>query len=362
MTDILEAATSFAGTPYALPPDGVTTLDCSLFVIKAAKAADRSIPPEARTAEQIRWALPSRIPFPSVIAGDLLFFEKTYFPREQPGPDGLLATHVGISLGAGTFKMWDANDARGHVGITDITTSYWQSRLIEARRLPDTAPTLTTRRALHLTDSGVRLRSFPSRLKGRILVSNLGPAGTAVQPIDTSGWTLVRTASGDVGWAASQYLRPVDASPATDPAGLSMEPDHEFTFAELWPHIESAAALHDANPQVTAAVIAQESSFRNWRVHRDDTGHGLVGLDDRGLLADFEAWSGLTIGRGAGAALIPPGMQIAYLAKTLAAYAERFGGPYQAARAWHRGEAFWDDQLGTRYERLIRQHVRELFG
>ena len=140
-----------------------------------------------------------------------------------------------------------------------------------------------------------------------------------------------------------------------------MEPDHLFTFAELRPIIESAASEYRTDAQGVAGVIQQESTWRNWRVHRDGTGHGLVGLDDNGLLPDFEQWSGLTIGRGSSAAIIPPGLQIAYLAKTLNAYSKTVGSPYNAARAWHRGEGLWWDSLGVRYEELIRAHIANLY-
>jgi hypothetical protein len=142
-----------------------------------------------------------------------------------------------------------------------------------------------------------------------------------------------------------------------------MEPDHQFSFADLWPTIEAiASTIGRADPQAMAGVIQQELSWRNLRVHPDHTGHGLIGLDDHGMLPDFERWSGLTIGRGPGAAIIPPGMQIEFLAKTLAEYAISFGSPYAAARAWHRGERLMNDAAGISYERLIRAHVAALFG
>jgi hypothetical protein len=188
-----------------------------------------------------------------------------------------------------------------------------------------------------------------------------------VTPLSDHAWRNVRTRSGTNGWVASTYLADVEPSDFADPAGglgdgLSMEPDHQFTFAELWPVIEAATAEYGADPQVMAGVIEQESTRHNYRVHLDGTGHGLAGLDDHGLLPDFERWSGLAIGRGATAAIIPPGMQIAYLALTLAAYSARLGSPYQAARAWHRGESQWGDAAGDRYEALVRGHITRLFA
>ena len=50
-----------------------------------------------------------------------------------------VATHIGISQGAGTLRMWDCHAANGEsgppgVGETDISTPYWQDYLFQARR------------------------------------------------------------------------------------------------------------------------------------------------------------------------------------------------------------------------------------
>ena len=138
-TRIIQQAQARQGIPYRLdpPPDGIHTLDCSLFVLQVLASAGVPLPSGVRTAEQIRQAtLP--VPFADVQMGDLLFFEGTYDAAGPAGPDGRLASHIGISLGAGTRRMWDANEAHG-VGLTDIGTDYWQSKLFEARRVPGLA-------------------------------------------------------------------------------------------------------------------------------------------------------------------------------------------------------------------------------
>jgi hypothetical protein len=143
---------------------------------------------------------------------------------------------------------------------------------------------------------------------------------------------------------------------------LTDEPDHLFSFEELWPTIKAAGDEFGFDAQVLAGIMEQEGGFRNWRVHRDGTGHGLLGLDDNGLLPDFERWSGITVGRGQSAISIPIAPQIRYAAHALADYADRLGGPYAAARAWHRGEGQMNDTRGQQYETLIRAHVADLFG
>lgn len=137
--DILSAAPTFAGMPYRMvpPPDGVTSIDCSLFVLKVFEAVGRPLQ-GVRTAEQIRQATVP-IDFDDVQPGDLLFFEHTYEPDEAPGPDGKIASHVGISLGRGTHRMKDAHERQSSpdaVGVTVLSQDYWQPKLFEARRHP----------------------------------------------------------------------------------------------------------------------------------------------------------------------------------------------------------------------------------
>lgn len=133
--DILAKGRDRFGLPYRLdpPPDGVNNIDCSLYVVLTYRDAGVPFPAGVRTAEQIRQACVP-IAFTDVLPGDLLFFEHTY-DAGPPSADGHIASHIGMSLGLGTKRMLDANDAKG-VGETNINTQYWQSRLFEVRRTP----------------------------------------------------------------------------------------------------------------------------------------------------------------------------------------------------------------------------------
>ncbi len=142
---------------------------------------------------------------------------------------------------------------------------------------------------------------------------------------------------------------------------LPQEADALIPRDLLWSHVQAAATAID--PRIVLGICYQESSFRNWRVHMDGTGAGLFGLDDGGLLPDFERWSGLQCGRGQNHIVIPPELQIRYACEQLGRYATQFGGDsYAAARAWHRGVGLMNDAHGQQYEALIRAHVQELFG
>ncbi len=132
--DILQAARDRFGIKYGLPP-GPGETDCSLYVRDVYEAVGLPFSPGVRVAEQERQdTVP--IPFDEVLPGDLLFFEKTYDAPGPAGPDGSIASHIGISLGAGTKRMYDANDGRGTSGETNIGTPYWQGHILEARRHP----------------------------------------------------------------------------------------------------------------------------------------------------------------------------------------------------------------------------------
>lgn len=132
---IIAQAKARQGIPYRIdpPPDGTNYLDCSLFVLQVLDAAGVPLA-GVRTAEQIRQATVP-VPFDQVRPGDLLFFEDTYDAAGPAGPDGKIASHIGISLGTGTRRMWDAHEGAG-VGETNIGTEYWQEKLFEARRAP----------------------------------------------------------------------------------------------------------------------------------------------------------------------------------------------------------------------------------
>jgi SH3-like domain-containing protein len=215
--DVLAEAAQRIGVPYRLdpPPDGENNLDCSLYVLVTFKGAGAPFPPGVRTAEQIRQCC-TPIDLGVVQAGDLLFFEHTYEPNEAPGPDGHVASHVGISLGAGTRRMWDCHcpDDSGMPGVgqTDIGTDYWQPKLFQAGRPPgfdahSEGNHLTT---YTVTASGVRLRAQPGT--SQPILDNLG-LGTTVaavsdQAVAATGhtWRHVRTAAGQVGWVAAELL------------------------------------------------------------------------------------------------------------------------------------------------------------
>jgi len=135
---VLAVAASRGGMKYRLnpPPDGVTTIDCSLYGLKTLEDAGIPLPQGVRTAEQMRQAM-RPIGWQEVLPGDFIFFEGTYDAAGPAGFDGKIASHVGISLGRGTLKMWDAHERPDGTGVgVTVLSDWWQERLFEARRPP----------------------------------------------------------------------------------------------------------------------------------------------------------------------------------------------------------------------------------
>jgi hypothetical protein len=112
---LIEAFAALRGLRYRLDPppdprDG--TVDCSLATLLAMEAVGLR-PPGVRTAEQIRQVL-TPIREDEVKPGDIIFFQDTYDAAGPAGPDGRIASHLGVSLGRGTLQMWDANETGHH--------------------------------------------------------------------------------------------------------------------------------------------------------------------------------------------------------------------------------------------------------
>jgi hypothetical protein len=229
---VLEVAEQRQGIRYRMPPDpsGSTSLDCSLFVVLTYRDAGVGLPGSARTAEQIRQAC-EPIDRADLRAGDLLFFERTYNATGQRGPDGKIATHVGIAVDGSGRQMWDCHASDDNtdlpgVGITNINQYYWEPKLFDVRRAPGLVgsedPDEMSRIPLRdvtgprfrVTTSGLRLRSAPGT-RTRIVIADLGE-GSIVTAVDSHVeerndilWRHIRAANGMEGWAAAEYLEQI---------------------------------------------------------------------------------------------------------------------------------------------------------
>ena len=242
---VLLQAAKRRGVPYRLepPPDGINHIDCSLYVLSTFRDAGIPFPDGIRTAEQIRQVC-EPTDWNALQPGDLLFFENTYTPGGPAGPDGKIASHMGISNGSGTQRMWDAHESTSGVRLsgvdeTDISTQYWQDHRLEARRprqfthddvvAAQVQPVIGTDQ-FRTVDSGVRLRQTPSAALTP-LVADLG-RDTVLRTvddlvIDAEGhhWRHVKTADGTVGYVADEFLAKVDpAKYHTLDAGVRLRP------------------------------------------------------------------------------------------------------------------------------------------
>lgn len=260
---ILEAAKSFHGIPYRMvpPPDGVNTLDCSLYVLKTFEKAGYPFPSGIRTAEQIRQVC-EPVEWSDVEPSDLLLFEHTYEPNEPPGPDGLVASHIGISLGAGSKAMWNAVDPDG-VKVSNVGSAYWQSHLMEARRfapavMPPPSPGTGVFVVTGTGTSGLRVRATPDT--SAAILGTL-PEGTRVSG-EGHAWRRVQ-GNGLDGWSADEYLEPFEASeaPRGEPWAYWSSDDianacnvPKGNVETHWPRIYAALAERGIDDQLVQAA------------------------------------------------------------------------------------------------------------
>lgn len=292
---ILVAAATRKGIRYGLPPNGTTTLDCSLYVLLTYR--DAGYPIEgARTAEQIRQKC-DRIDLAVVKSGDLLFFEHTYEPDEPAGPDGRTASHVGISLGAGTGLMWDAHSSDDSglpgVGVTNIFNPYWQQHLFQAGRPrvvvapapppPQPKPAtdgLQPMRVAGTNGLGLRVREQPttvSRTAGRI------DEGEHVQAGEHP-WRWVKTGNLE-GWASADYLEPAPAElVAPDATGPFTAEQVAFTLnaplASVNEHLPRIyAALDEVGIGDRATAVAALATIGVETAHRFEPIHEFRNAD-----------------------------------------------------------------------------------
>lgn len=104
---IIEEAKARRGISYRLdpPPDGVRTLDCSLFVLQVLSSAGVPLPTGVRTAEQIRQATVP-VPFADVLPGDL--FDVPPGSPSDDMPDGRLSDSEAL----GQFDLRDSTSGK----------------------------------------------------------------------------------------------------------------------------------------------------------------------------------------------------------------------------------------------------------
>lgn len=250
--DVIAAGLSHLGAPYGMPP-GPGEFDCSWFTWTALNEAGAGFPRSVRTAEAQRQAsIPIRRD--ELLPGDLVFFQRTYDATESPGPDGLLATHLGIYLSPGW--MLDANDARGNVGRTNYDTDWWRPHWLAAGRPPALA--------------GVAPPKEPP----------VPPVATLPRGVDVASY------QGNPDWSAV-------AGSGIAFAFTKVSEDDDYTnptFARNWSEIRAAGlargAYHFARPDSATDAVAEADYFLSRLA-------SVGGLADGDLLAlDLEAGSG----------------------------------------------------------------------
>jgi len=116
---LVGTALALRGTPYrngGADPDG---FDCSGFTQYVFAQYGMSLPREVRD----QFEQGNSVKAGELAAGDLLFFTTV-----APGP-----THVGIAIGGDQFVH--APSSTGVVRVESLSTSYWSTRYLGARRV-----------------------------------------------------------------------------------------------------------------------------------------------------------------------------------------------------------------------------------
>ncbi len=116
---VADDARAFLGTPYQMGGTTPAGFDCSGLVWYVFARRGAGLPRDLRR----QFEAGRMVARSAIAAGDLLFFSTT-----GPGP-----THVGISVGGDGFIH--APNSRGVVRIDHLSTPYWSSRFLGARRL-----------------------------------------------------------------------------------------------------------------------------------------------------------------------------------------------------------------------------------
>ena len=124
LSEVLQTALAFLGTPYRNGGSDPSGFDCSGFVQYVFARHGTPLPREVRTQYQQG----RTIDLDKVKPGDLVFFETV-----SRG-----ASHVGIALGNGRFVH--APSSRGVVRVEPYTASYWARRFVGARRIDEEEP------------------------------------------------------------------------------------------------------------------------------------------------------------------------------------------------------------------------------
>jgi cell wall-associated NlpC family hydrolase len=116
---VMDTALSLLGTRYRMGGVDRNGFDCSGFTQYVFAQHGLALPREVR--DQFEFG--DRVGSNDLAAGDLLFFSTV-----APG-----ASHVAISLGDGRFVH--APSSRGVVRVERLSSGYWRTRFIGARRV-----------------------------------------------------------------------------------------------------------------------------------------------------------------------------------------------------------------------------------
>ena len=122
MANVVAAARSYLGTPYAWGGDSRSGIDCSGLTMRALAAAGIKLPHSSRAQSQMG----TPVSRGELQPGDLVFF------ATDAGKPGVVS-HVGVYVGGG--RMIHAPRTGKTVETVSLDSAYYRDHYVSARRV-----------------------------------------------------------------------------------------------------------------------------------------------------------------------------------------------------------------------------------
>lgn len=195
---------------YVLGRNGPDEFDCSGLTWYTFGSIGIELPLQA--VSQSTMSQGEQLTSPTVSElqrGDLLFFETN---DELPG----VVTHVGIYEGDGMMLNAQSDISIPNLKRADVTSSYWSTRLLSAKRLPSHEGTPSSKfvlgEVIKVNQDDVSVRRL--RQADALGKRNMGDTGSVIfGPVKASvngnsyWWWKVDFESGPDGWVAENFLQ-----------------------------------------------------------------------------------------------------------------------------------------------------------
>jgi hypothetical protein len=290
---VRDIAFRYLGRPYRMGGVGSPHIDCSGFTCRVYAEAGYAIPRVSR--DQANAGVP--VSLDRLAPGDLVFFVA------EPGTSRI--THVGLYLG--DDQMIHASSGQGEVVVADLRRSWYQQRIVKARRfLPDPGAVVTSSTGTTRTSSTGRP---PVALKTRweLPASELVEhTGGSLLPI-TKRLPLAQprpSLGPQIAWSKVTNLALRAAALTEDGVlGLTLVPEGTFAWEDWALTVSLAVPIRfELNEPVTVGKLDR---FADWTRFVREASFGLPGAD---LELRFDRLGDVTLSGGFLVDRLAPGL------------------------------------------------------